>query len=278
MFGLTAAAGLVPGGGAERSDCYAELEVNGITNPGDVKRNKVVLCTDGEACDAGECGDDRCDVRVALCVNQTNLSACTPPSSLERVRVRSRGRVKLAPVPPEGPLVGSACGVLVDGTIPLRMNRRGRVLGPGKAKVMITAKAPPGTKPRTDRDEITVKCLPRTDDCPSPTTTTTPGASTTTTTTPPACGVRAWGTSGTDGQFDVPAAVATDASGHVYVADVLNSRIQKFDASGTFVTKWGTPGTLDGQFDSPSGVATDASGYVYVADSSNSRVQKFACP
>jgi hypothetical protein len=81
MLGLTAAAGLVPGGGAAKSDCYAELEVNGITNPGDVKKNKIVLCTDGEACDAGECGDDRCDVRSCPRVNQTNLSPAPPSAS-----------------------------------------------------------------------------------------------------------------------------------------------------------------------------------------------------
>ena len=34
---------------------------------------------------------------------------------------------------------------------------------------MIVAKAPKGTKPRTDEDEIVLKCLPRTTPCPTAT-------------------------------------------------------------------------------------------------------------
>src|SRR5438270_863408 len=85
-----------------------------------------------------------------------------------------------------------------------------------------------------------------------------------------------WGSLGTtDGQFSNPYGVATDASGDVYVADVSNERVQKFDATGAFITKWGVGGTSDGQFQNPTGVATDGSGYVYVADYSNQRIQKF---
>jgi NHL repeat len=56
------------------------------------------------------------------------------------------------------------------------------------------------------------------------------------------------------------------------LADTSNHRIQKFDASGTFLTTWGIGGGL------PIGVATDGSGNVYVADTANNRIQKFACP
>jgi tripartite motif-containing protein 71 len=88
-----------------------------------------------------------------------------------------------------------------------------------------------------------------------------------------------WGSSGSgNGQFSLPEGVATDGSGHVYVADTNNDRIQKFDASGTFLTTWGSVGSGNGQFDSPIGVATDGSGNVYVADTFNHRIQKFACP
>jgi hypothetical protein len=42
-------AGLNPGGGPERSDCYVELEVDGIDDPAvQVKAKRVVLCTDGD--------------------------------------------------------------------------------------------------------------------------------------------------------------------------------------------------------------------------------------
>jgi len=88
-----------------------------------------------------------------------------------------------------------------------------------------------------------------------------------------------WGSFGSgDGQFNVAVGVATDGSGNVYVADSRNYRIQKFDASGTFLYTWGKFGSGDGQFNPPFGVATDGSGNVYVADTQNNRIQKFACP
>ena len=46
--------------------------------------------------------------------------------------------------------------------------------------------------------------------------------------------------------------IATDAAGNVYVADTRNNRIQKFSATGTFITKWGSSGSGNGQFDAPS--------------------------
>src|SRR5262245_28341794 len=98
---------------------------------------------------------------------------------------------------------------------------------------------------------------------------TTTTTSTTTTTTIPACTfLLKWGfPSGSgNGELSRPNGVATDASGNVYVADSGNDRIQKFDASGTFLTTWGSSGSGDGPFIFPNGVATDASGNVYVAD------------
>ena len=96
--------------------------------------------------------------------------------------------------------------------------------------------------------------------------------------TPP-CGtfLLKWGVkSGTrNGDLDYPVGVATDGSGNVYVADRDNSRIQKFDANGTFLSAWGSAGSDDGQFNFPNGVATDGSGNVYVADGNNNRIQKF---
>ncbi|MCF7936047.1 MAG: hypothetical protein K9L28_06890 [Synergistales bacterium] len=87
--------------------------------------------------------------------------------------------------------------------------------------------------------------------------------------------VTEWGKLGVaDGQFSVPAGIATDEAGHVYVVDSGNYRIQKFDSSGNFITKWGTSGSGNGQFSGPMGIAVE-DGYVYVADSGNDRIQKF---
>ena len=55
----------------------------------------------------------------------------------------------------------------------------------------------------------------------------------------------------------------------------INNRIQKFDSSGNFITKWGSNGSGDGQFNGPQGVAVDGSGNVYVVDAYNHRIQKF---
>ena len=73
-----------------------------------------------------------------------------------------------------------------------------------------------------------------------------------------------------------PEGIAIDSSDNIYVADTGNHRIQKFNTSGTFVTKWGTNGTGDGQLDTPWGVSVDGLGDVYVADTNNNRIQKFS--
>src|SRR4029077_8905321 len=85
-----------------------------------------------------------------------------------------------------------------------------------------------------------------------------------------------WGLGGTlPGQFDLPSGIATDAAGNVYVADVNNHRMQKFDALGNLILLWGSPGSAPGLFNGPFGVAVDASGTIYVVDRGNNRMQKF---
>src|SRR5262249_2197035 len=55
--------------------------------------------------------------------------------------------------------------------------------------------------------------------------------------------VTKWGSAGSgDAQFEFPWGVAVDGSGNVYVADRDNNGIQKFDANGAFLTKWGNTG------------------------------------
>ena len=78
------------------------------------------------------------------------------------------------------------------------------------------------------------------------------------------------------GQFDSPTGIAVDGSGNVLVADTNNGRIEKFSATGTFLSILGTKGTGQGQLRSPNGIAVDRMGNIYVADASNHRVQKLA--
>jgi DNA-binding beta-propeller fold protein YncE len=101
-----------------------------------------------------------------------------------------------------------------------------------------------------------------------------------------------WGSQGSgNGQFNNPGGAAVDSAGNIYVADTGNSRIQKFDSNGNYLTKWGgtfsppppsVPGgtsqpyvPVNGQFLGPSGVAVDSAGNVYVADTGNNRIQEF---
>lgn len=77
------------------------------------------------------------------------------------------------------------------------------------------------------------------------------------------------------GQFSYPTMVTVDDKGNVYVSDTLNSRVQKFDANGTFLTSFGQLGTAWGEFDKPKGVALDSFGNLYVVDSGWSNVQIF---
>jgi len=85
-----------------------------------------------------------------------------------------------------------------------------------------------------------------------------------------------WGSYGlqTTGQFAFPQGIAVDSSGHVYVTDLGNRRIEKFDASGNFLDTWGTKGSGNGQFQAPAGIAV-YNGSVYVVDNEQNRVQEF---
>lgn len=78
-----------------------------------------------------------------------------------------------------------------------------------------------------------------------------------------------------DAQFNEPRGLAVDKQGNIYVADSMNNRIEKFDASGKLAAKWGEKGDKPGQFQQPSGVAVAPDGTVLVADLWNHRIQAF---
>jgi hypothetical protein len=96
------------------------------------------------------------------------------------------------------------------------------------------------------------------------------------------------GTSGsTDGtgsaaRFNLPAGLAVDGSGNIYVADTYNHTIRKVTATGTVSTvagQAGSSGSADGsggnaRFNYPSGVSVDSTGNLYVADTNNFTIRK----
>jgi sugar lactone lactonase YvrE len=96
-------------------------------------------------------------------------------------------------------------------------------------------------------------------------------------TTPPGPAfLRSIGTGGTgNGQFNWPTGVAVDPAGNVWVTDLLNNRLQKFTATGTYLSQFGSGGTGNGQFNHPLSTAIDSKGRLWVLDRENNRVQQF---
>jgi hypothetical protein len=69
--------------------------------------------------------------------------------------------------------------------------------------------------------------------------------------------------------------MAVDKDDNLFIADRNNSRVQKFDYNGKFITKFGTEGHNDGQLSYPEGIAIDSSGNVIISDTGNIRIDKF---
>ena len=85
-----------------------------------------------------------------------------------------------------------------------------------------------------------------------------------------------WGQEGISksGLFLNPQHIAIDSQDNVYVTDLGNARVQKFDSNGNFIAEWGSQGKNPGEFGHPSGIAISDE-FVFVADSRNHDVQKF---
>jgi sugar lactone lactonase YvrE len=90
------------------------------------------------------------------------------------------------------------------------------------------------------------------------------------------------GGAATGATFRNPYAIACDAAGNVFIADVDNQRIRKVSPTGTISTIAGNgtggyggdygPAT-DAQLYEPIGVAVDATGTIYIADAWNHRIR-----
>lgn len=77
-------------------------------------------------------------------------------------------------------------------------------------------------------------------------------------------------------QFVGAADIAFTADGHLFIADGYgNARILEYDAKGTRLRQWGTPGQGPGELNLPHGIAIDSKEVVYVADRENGRIQRF---
>jgi sugar lactone lactonase YvrE len=73
--------------------------------------------------------------------------------------------------------------------------------------------------------------------------------------------------------FYMPAMLAVDGAGDIYILDTGNHRIQKFGPDGEFKASLGRKGQGPGEFYYPSWLAVDGQGYLYVSDPNNQRVE-----
>jgi hypothetical protein len=71
-----------------------------------------------------------------------------------------------------------------------------------------------------------------------------------------------WGVKGDDpGQLDLPSSIATDARGHVYIANAGSQYIDKFEPQGTPLLSF-----QDDRLKHPQSIAVDRGGAIYVTD------------
>ena len=63
-----------------------------------------------------------------------------------------------------------------------------------------------------------------------------------------------------------PSGLSVDAAGQTYVADMMNARVQVFDADGRFTRTFGTPGNRYGSLGTPKDIAVGPDGVAFVAD------------
>ena len=79
-----------------------------------------------------------------------------------------------------------------------------------------------------------------------------------------------------DGMFNQPTDVAWDSGGNIFISDgCVNSRVAKYDNTGTWVKSWGKRGYGPGEFNLPHNIAVDSNDRVCVADRANGRIQVF---
>ncbi|SFS18932.1 NHL repeat-containing protein [Granulicella pectinivorans] len=96
-------------------------------------------------------------------------------------------------------------------------------------------------------------------------------------------GLAASGVEATTVPVSVPAGLAYDAVGNLYIAAMNDQVIRKVDLNGIITTVVGTGeqgfggdggAALSAQLDSPAGIAIDGSGNLYIADSHNHRIRE----
>ena len=79
------------------------------------------------------------------------------------------------------------------------------------------------------------------------------------------------------GPFNLPTGIAVTDEGDILISDGYgNSRVHRYDATGSLILSWGLPGKVNpGDFHLPHGIGLDHDGNVLVCDRENHRIQVF---
>jgi len=75
--------------------------------------------------------------------------------------------------------------------------------------------------------------------------------------------------------FYMPAGIALDSQGNLYILDTGNHRVQKFGPDGRYLASFGRQGQGPGDFAYPDSIDIDAEDMVWVSDPNNQRIQVF---
>lgn len=78
-----------------------------------------------------------------------------------------------------------------------------------------------------------------------------------------------------DNQFQYPVDIAEDKDGNIYVSDMYNNSVSKFDSRFTFQGRFGSEGLENGQFIASAGLAVGSDGNIMVSDGHTARLQIF---
>jgi RHS repeat-associated protein len=76
-------------------------------------------------------------------------------------------------------------------------------------------------------------------------------------------------------EFWEPDGITIDSSGHLWVVDEVNDRLEELSETGEYINEYGSKGSGNGQLSGPVAIAYDK-GNLYVTEAINDRVQEFS--
>ncbi len=149
--------GPLPDGNSPFVDCYGYANTVGTH---EILNLKQLACTDGDpTCDQDRSCNGTCRFRARFCLGLANVAGCTPPPTIDRVRLN-----KGCPLEAPAGTSGSACGAFVDFEVPLRGAAQRRA---GRKRCTAGIRASRSVSDRTDKDIYSFKCVAPKGGCPA---------------------------------------------------------------------------------------------------------------